>query len=68
MDSLKSNPAIDQAKLFSEKGKCIFCGSTKHSAKDCQVNLNTTFEKDPARAKNSQAARDLAAKFFAIKK
>ena len=68
MDSLKNNAAVDHSKLFHEKGKCIFCGSTKHSAKDCRVNMQARFEKDPVRAKNNLLARDLASKFFATGK
>jgi hypothetical protein len=64
IDSLKSNPAVDQSKLYHEKGKCLFCGSTKHVAKDCRVNMQTRFGDDPIRMKNNGLARDLAGKFF----
>jgi hypothetical protein len=64
IDSLKSNAAVDQSKLYHEKGKCLFCGSTKHVAKDCRVNMQTRFGDDPVRLKNNSLARDLAGKFF----
>ena len=64
MDSLKANAQIGQTKLFHEKGKCLFCGSNKHSAKACRVNMQTRFDKDAVRLKNNSLARDLASKFF----
>ena len=64
MDSLKVNPAVDTSKLYHVKGKCKFCSMTNHTAKDCKVNVQKKFESEPARAKASQMARDLAGKIF----
>ena len=64
MEHLKKEGKVDTKLLFTERGRCTFCGKNNHLGKDCTVNLNKHFKDDPIRATNSLLARDMASKFF----